>query len=328
MRNNPPRSERNVSQWETIDLNRLRVFAQVVEKRSFTAAAVALGLPKSSVSKSVRALEETLGVQLIQRSSRSVRATDAGSTLFESIRPAMAVITESVSATAIRGSDPRGRVRVSCPPDFDELLAPYVARFCHDHPGIAVEISLSARNVDLIADGYDLALRGGDLHDSGYVVRGTLRSAFALFASPTYLRTRKAPRRIPDLAEHVCIGVHPVGGRATWQLGNGTKTERVRVTCQMTTDDMRLASRLAVAGGGIVLLPLITAETLVAAGRLVRVLPKVSMPNVSLRIITPNRSLEPLAVRMFREGLFAELEKRSRSRGRDYRTREPTRSPS
>jgi DNA-binding transcriptional LysR family regulator len=153
-------------------------------------------------------------------------------------------------------------------------------------------------------------LRGGNLHDSGYVVRGTVRSAFALFAAPAYLRKRKTPRRAGDLAEHVCIGVHPVGGRAMWQLSNGTKTETVRVTCQMTTDDMRLASRLAVAGGGIVLLPLITAEAFLAAGRLVRVLPKLSMPNVSLRIITPNRSLEPLAVRMFREGLFAELDKR------------------
>jgi DNA-binding transcriptional LysR family regulator len=327
MRNNPPRSEPNVSQWATIDLNRLRVFAQVVDKRSFTAAAAVLKLPKSSVSKSVRALEESLGVQLIQRNSRSVRATDAGSTLFESIRPAMAVITESVSATATRGSDPRGRVRVSCPPDFDELLAPYVARFCQDHPGIAVEISLSARNVDLIADGYDLALRGGDLHDSGYVVRGTVRSAFALFAAPTYLRTRKTPRRVSDLAKHVCIGVHPVGGRAMWELSNGAKTERVSVMCQMTTDDMRLASRLAIAGGGIGLLPLITAETFVTAGQLVRVLPKISMRNVSLRIITPNRTLEPLAVRLFRERLLVELEQRSRSRRRDYRpisTRAPT----
>jgi DNA-binding transcriptional LysR family regulator len=242
MRNNPPRSEPNVSQWATIDLNRLRVFAQVVDKRSFTAAAAALKLPKSSVSKSVRALEESLGVQLVQRNSRSVRATDAGSTLFENIRPAMAVITESVSATATRGSDPRGRVRVSCPPDFDELLAPYVARFCHDHPGIAVEISLSARNVDLIADGYDLALRGGDLHDSGYVVRGTVRSAFALFAAPTYLRTRKTPRRVSDLAEHVCIGVHPVGGR---DVGAQQRRKNQTRECDLSDDDGRHATRFA-----------------------------------------------------------------------------------
>jgi DNA-binding transcriptional LysR family regulator len=140
-------------------------------------------------------------------------------------------------------------------------------------------------------------------------VRGTVRSAFALFAAPAYLRKRGTPRRAADLAEHVCIGVHPVGSRSTWQLSNGTKAETVRVTCQMTTDDMRLASRLAVAGGGIVLLPLITAEARFTSGQLVRVLPKLSMPNVSLRIITPNRSLEPLAVRMFTEGLLAELDK-------------------
>jgi len=307
MRNNPTKTELNVSLLETLDLNRLRVFAQVIDKRSFTAAAAALRLPKSSVSKSVRALEEGLGVQLIQRSSRSLRATDAGSALFESIRPALAVIADSVNATAVRGSEPRGRVRISCPPDFDELLAPYVARFCREHPGVAVEISLSARNVDLIADGYDLALRGGDLHDSGYFVRGTVRSAFALFAAPAYLRKRKQPRRAADLAEHVCIGVHPAGGHATWRLMSGRKTETVRVTYQVTTDDMRLASRVAVSGGGIALLPLITAETFVTAGLLVRVLPKLSMPNVSLRVVTPNSSLEPLAVRLFREGLFAEL---------------------
>ena len=307
MSDNHVKMERTVSNGETVDLNRLRVFAQVLDKRSFTAAANALGLPKSSVSKSVRALEESLGVQLIQRSSRSLRATDAGKTLVERIRPALDVIAESISVTASQGSQPRGRVRMSCPPDLDELLAPYVARFCHDHPGIAVEISLSARNVDLIAEGYDLALRGGELHDSGYVVRGTLRSAFALFAAPAYLRMKRPPRRVGDLAEHVCIGVHPAGGQAIWRLSSSDKSESVPVTYQVTTDDMRLAARLALAGSGIALLPLMTAEPFVTAGRLVRVLPKLSMPNVSLRIVTPNRLLEPLAVRMFREGLLAAL---------------------
>jgi DNA-binding transcriptional LysR family regulator len=290
-----------------MDLNRLRVFAQVLDKRSFTAAANTLGLPKSSVSKSVRALEEGLGVQLIQRNSRSVRATDAGNALVERIRPALAVIAESIDATLSRVSTPRGRVRMSCPPDFDELLAPYVARFCREHPGIAVDISPSARNVDLIAEGYDLALRGGELHDSGYVVRGTVRSAFALFAAPAYLRKSKALRHVADLAEHVCIGVHPAGGHPTWRLGSGEKSESVPVTYQVTTDDMRLAARIALAGGGIALLPLLTAQTFVTAGRLVRVLPKLGMPNVSLRVVTPNRLLEPLAVRMFREGLLAAL---------------------
>lgn len=319
MRNNPAKSEHTVSERETMDLNRLRVFAHVVDKRSFTAAAAALRLPKSSVSKSVRALESSLGVQLIQRSSRSLRATDAGSALFESIRPAMAVIAETVRATASRGSAPQGRVRVSCPPDLDELLAPFVARFCHEHPGISVEISLSARNVDLIADGYDLALRGGALRDSGDIVRGAVRSAFALFAAPAYLRTRTVPRHARDLADHVCIGMTPAGGRPVWQLSKGGKAKNVRVTYQMTTDDMRFASRLAVAGGGIALLPLITAEPFVTAGHLVRVLPKLSMPDVRLRIISPNRSLEPLAVRMFREGLSAEFDKWPRDDSRTKR---------
>jgi DNA-binding transcriptional LysR family regulator len=311
MTNNQAKKERSVSEMETMDLNQLRIFARVIEKSSFTEAARALRLPKSSVSKSVRALETTLGIQLIQRTSRSLRATDAGSRLYEAVRPAIAVIHESLATTATLGDTPRGRVRMSCPPDFDELVASYVARFCQRHPAVQVEVSLSARKVDLVAEGYDLALRGGELRDSALIARGSIPSEFGLFAAPGYLKQRKAPRRVADLHGHVCIGVHAMSGRASWKLASRRQDDRdqaeaVRVDCQVTTDDMRFAARLAVAGVGIALLPLMTASTYVGARSLVRVLPGFSVPNVNLRLITPGRDLEPMAVRLFREGLMSE----------------------
>lgn len=286
-----------------MDLNRLRAFVRVLDQGSFTAAARALGLPKSSVSKAVRQLETDLGVQLIQRSSRSLRATDAGNALYAAAGPALRTITESVAATVTRGVEPSGRVRVSCPPDFDELMAAYIAKFALRYPRIDVEVSLTARNVDLVADGYDLALRGGTLRDSSLIVRATLNSEFGLFAAPEYLKRSGRPRKVSDLSDHTCIGVNVDHHRAVWKLSADGAPHAVTVACQLATDDMRLGVRLALNGVGIALLPLLTAQS---PRGLVRVLPKYAARNVTLRVVTPSRNLEPMSVRLFREGLLRE----------------------
>jgi DNA-binding transcriptional LysR family regulator len=305
MPNNPPESELNVRQTETMDLNRLRTFVRVLDQGSFTAAARALGLPKSSVSKAVRQLETALGIQLIQRSSRSVRATDAGSALHAAIKPALLTIVDSVTSTVTRGVEPSGRVRVSCPPDFDELMADYVAKFARRHPRVEVDVSLTVRNVDLVAEGYDLALRGGNLRDSSLVVRGAVHSEFGLFAAPEYLKRAGRPHRLSDLHDHTCVGVNVDHHRAVWKLAADGEPSALTVACQLTTDDMRLAVRLARNGVGIALLPLVTVQGSLRHG-LTRVLPKYATRNVTLRLVTPSLRLEPMSVRLFREGLLRE----------------------
>jgi len=305
MENNTPKPEPTVRPTETMDLNRLRAFVRVLDLGSFTAAARALGLPKSSVSKSVSQLETALGIQLIQRSSRSLRATDAGSALYAAVRPALSTISESVAATVTRTVEPSGRVRVSCPPDFDELIAGYISKFTRRYPRVQIDVCLTARNVDLVAEGYDLALRGGDLRDSSLIVRATLHSEFGLFAANDYLKRAGRPRRLSDLHDHVCIGVNVANHRAVWKFARDAEPCTVTVACQLTTDDMRLALRLAQRGVGIALLPLMTAKP-TGDRDFVRVLPKHAIRNVTLRLVTPSRDLEPMSVRLFREGLLRE----------------------
>src|SRR5258706_3294839 len=122
------RGQRTVATDSTIDLNRVRAFVHVVEDGSFTAAARRLGLPKSSVSRSVTALERSLGVRLLQRTTRALHLTDAGQTWFAQVRPALASLTDSTASVRELDAEPRGLVRVTCPPDSDDLLVGYVAR--------------------------------------------------------------------------------------------------------------------------------------------------------------------------------------------------------
>src|SRR5690348_8658088 len=131
-----------------MDLNRIATFARVVEQGSFTAAAKALGVPKSSVSRSVAALEGELGVRLIQRTTRKLHLTDAGQAYFAGVRPAVAGLDEATAAVGEMGNEPRGAVRITAPFDMSEVLPDMLARFCKRHPHVQVEVCLTGRHVD------------------------------------------------------------------------------------------------------------------------------------------------------------------------------------
>src|SRR4051812_35490738 len=167
MANYREQRQQTVAKNGTIDLNRVRTFVRVVEDGSFPAAARRLGLPKSSVSRSVTALEEELGVRLLQRTTRSLHLTDAGRAYFTRVREALAGVDEATADVAEMGSVPRGTVRMTAPIDGGELpLAELVAEFVQRHPAIHVDLIMTARRVDLIDEGIDLALRAGPLEDS------------------------------------------------------------------------------------------------------------------------------------------------------------------
>ncbi len=296
-----------VSQEETIDLNRLRAFVAVADTASFTQAARALGVRKSSVSKAVAAFESDLGARLFDRTSRTVAPTDAGRELYRVARAALSALTEAMLSAKESQREARGRVRLTCPPDFDELIADYVARFSARHPNVRLEVSLTMRNADLVAEGFDLALRGGRLADSALVCHRVVRSDLGLFAAPGYTDQAGPLRSAADLGRHPCIGVKPSSGPLQWKLHLGPKkASLVTPARQILADDMRFAARLAARGAGVALLPVLTTRPLVNAGTLARVLPRASVPGVSLSLVSPARRLETTAVRLFRDGLLAE----------------------
>src|SRR5258708_17286374 len=180
-----------------MDYNAIRLFVRVVESRSVTAAAEALGREKSSVSRAVARLESDLGVRLLQRTTRKLALTDAGQAFYERVRTSVAGVDEAANAVRELGSEPRGVVRMTAPPDVDVLgLGEVIAEFVERHPAIQVDVSMSSRQVDLVAEGFDLALRAGRLMDSSLVARRIGSADLAMFASPQYLKRRGRPTTV------------------------------------------------------------------------------------------------------------------------------------
>ena len=240
-----------------IDLNRIRLFVRVADAGSFTAAARLSGLPKSSVSRAVAALERELAVRLIQRTTRRLQLTEAGRAYYESVSRALAGIDEAAAAMSELQDAPRGQVRITAPPDIGQwLLAPSIARFAMRYPDVRVEVVLTQRLVDLVHEGFDLALRMGKLGDSRLVARslGVVRAA--IFAAPRYLERRKPPRSVADLAEHDCILFRSMSGGSAWELVGPAGRQKVEVRGAIGADDSQFIREAAAAGQGLALLPM------------------------------------------------------------------------
>ena len=281
-----------------MDLNAILVFARVVEAGSFTRAAQALGLPKSTVSRRVSELEERLGARLLQRTTRKLSLTEVGQAFYEH---AARVVAEAEEAERVVGGmqdAPRGVLRVTLPLSVG-VLAPIVASFMARYPEVEVELVCADRVIDLVEEGFDVALRAGVLADSSLVARslGVLRSVAV--ASPAFLRRHGAPKQPQALADLECLlfGVGPTRGR--WTLQKGQKTVTVDVRGRFRVNDFDFLESVAQAGLGVALLPTFRGLSLLRAGTLQRVLPGWSSPDVPLHVVYPSTRHLSLKVRAF-----------------------------
>jgi DNA-binding transcriptional LysR family regulator len=191
------------------DVNSLMIFVQVVEANSFSEAARRLEMPTSTVSRRIADLEDALGVRLIERSTRSLRLTDVGSEVLEHAQRS-AEISEAIDNIASNHlSKVSGTLRLSAPPSIsDSLLAPLVNAFQTSYPDVRVQIFITERIVDQIAEGVDLAFRVGELEDSSLVARRILTYRHQLVASPAYLEKRTSPVKPHDLLDHRLLAFH------------------------------------------------------------------------------------------------------------------------
>jgi DNA-binding transcriptional LysR family regulator len=290
-----------------VDLNRISVFARVVEAGSFTAAAAALGVGKSSVSRSVAALEAALGIRLLQRTTRRLSLTDAGRAYYEHARDALAGLDEAAQAASALGAEPRGLVRLTAPVDLADVLAAVSAAFLRAHPAVRVEAILTSRYVDLVAEGVDLAVRAGVLRDSSLMARKIGDTELALFASPAYLDRAGRPRRLADLAHHECVLYRAGLGVATWRLAGPRGLESVEVRGRSDSDELAYVRAALVAGQGVGLVPLTSVRGLAEAGQLERVLPRHALRAAPVHLVWPTRRFEPAAVALLREALAKAL---------------------
>lgn len=306
-----------VDDMSMLNLNDLALFVQVVDHGGFAAAARALGLPKSTLSKRVAALEAALGLRLIQRSPRSFLPTEAGRDLHRH-GTAMLVEAEAAEASA-RGrlAEPAGRVRLTASmPAAQTLLAPLLPGLAAAWPRIRLEVHVTDRFVDLLQEGFDLALRShaAPLPDSGLVQRRLAADPVWLWAAPAYLARHGSPAEPAALAAHDGLVVSPA---ATWRLRPvaGGPEQAVQPRPRFCADEAQVLLQAAAAGLGIAALPRRMAAEAQAAGRVQRVLPGWQAGEIETTLLMPHRRGLLPAVRLVADHLAAHLAMRDRQMG-------------
>jgi DNA-binding transcriptional LysR family regulator len=296
-----------------LDLNQIRAFVRVLEAGSFTEAARALGLPKSSVSRRVGSLERALRVRLLQRSTRKLVPTEAGRVYFERARAALAGLADAGAAVTDMSREIAGPIRFTAGGDNTGLLIGLVAEFLAQHPKVQLDVALTPRRVDLIQEGFDLALRAGPLVDSSLIVRRLGRTDHGLFASRPYLRREGTPRQVSDLAGHRFILMGEPNQREQLRLSGPGGEHTVRIDGPLVVHDMSVAADAVAADIGIALIPNAYLGWAMKGGlrsnwtQLVRVLPEYGLRGAELTLVSPPVAYEPARVGVFRDFLSDRL---------------------
>lgn len=276
-----------------MDLNEIVVFARVVEAGSFTAAARDLGMPKSTVSRKVSDLEERLGARLLQRTTRKLSLTDVGNTYYQYARRVVDEVEEAELAVTQMQEAPRGLLRITTPLTF-RYLGPIVTSFLARYPDVQVQMVGTDRVVDLVDEGFDLAVRAGKLADSTLIARSLGSESNVIAASPAFLEAHGTPSSPSELAEVDCIAFGGLRDPNTWVLHADGETVSATVSARLTVNDFEVVRQVAVAGGGIALMPLSLCCDDLRAGRLVRVLPDWCTASAPIHAVYPStRHLSP-----------------------------------
>ena len=286
-----------------LDLNDVAAFVRVVERSGFAKAARELGVPTSTLSRAVARLEAATRTRLVHRNTRNVTPTSEGQAFYSEVAPAMLTLQHATRAVEGDHREPWGRLRISAPNDLGStFVAGLVAAFSERFPHVEVSVELSMHQVNLVQDGFDLALRAsGRLRDSSLVARKAGDLEAALYASPSYLSSRGTPTEPADLVAHRCVLFRPENGEVCWTLeGPGGAVEQ-RVRGRIGGDDHSFLRGAALAGAGVALLPHLIAADDVAAGRLVHVLPQYVMRGASLYVVYAAARALPAKIAVFRD---------------------------
>ncbi len=287
------------------DLASMESFRLVVREGSFSAAARALGVPKSTVSRQVASLEARLGVRLLVRTSRRTELTEVGQAYYADLEEALGALDRAERNARERSGEARGSLRLSAPMSFGQrYVGGLVASYLDAHPNVSVEVVLSDALTDLIADRFDVALRirSGGLDDSSLVARRIGSTELIVCASPAYLEAHGVPGSAADLTAHACLlyALAPDSGR--WRIGGEVVTVRGRLTAN-NGDLLRAA---AVDGAGIVALPRFIVEDDVHAGRLVPILEPAAPMAGGIYLVWPSGRFLERKTRLFIDHVIAQ----------------------
>ncbi|MBL0163980.1 MAG: LysR family transcriptional regulator [Xanthomonadales bacterium] len=264
----------------------MQLFAKVVETGSFTAAAEALGISRALASKLIQILEENLGVRLLNRTTRRVSLTDAGRNYYQRISEILAQLAEAEAEAAELQIEPRGKMRVSAPISFSvRHLAPALSEFQRRHPRVELELELSDRLVDLVDEGFDLAIRIGKLADSSLVARRIAPASLVMVASPRYLDRAGVPSEPANLANHNFMIYTLATRRDEIVLERDDETVSTRIRGNLRVDNGDFIAAAAVEGHGISVLPTFIVGEHLQRGELVPVLEDWVIPSIAIHAV-------------------------------------------
>lgn len=286
------------------DLNDIHYFVQVVELGSFTAASKTLGVAKSQLSFRVARLEASLGVRLIQRTTRRMHVTDVGHRYHEQCRLLLEAAEQAQHVIEDAQAAPRGRIHVACPPLFAQLLlAPVLVDYLGCHPDVQVDLNICNHQADVVAGGFDIAFRvRQSVKDSSLVMRSFGMDPQILVSAPALLERHGAIHHPKDLQGLPSIGVINVEGRHFWNLANAEpRLQPVEHQPRLVSDDLHMLLRAVVAGVGVAQLPLWLCHELLVQGRLLRLLPDWTLPPGNVHAVYPSRHGHTPAVHSFIE---------------------------
>jgi DNA-binding transcriptional LysR family regulator len=278
------------------------VMAAVVETGSFARAGAALGLTQSGVSRAIARLEERVGVRLFDRNPRAVTLTDEGRRFHAQVAPLLVNLEEAATDAAQASASVRGRLRVNVDPWFARLLlAPRLPGLCATHPELSLDIVVRDTLGDFINDGMDVAVRFGDPEPSALVARKLFETHVVTCAAPSYLAQHGTPREPRDIEKHECLLFrNPATGRPfAWEFRRGSKAIDVKVSGQLTFNDLATKLAACVAGQGIAQSFALGLDPFLESGALVQILPEWADERFPLHIYHPSHHLPPAKVRAF-----------------------------
>ncbi|HAG90440.1 MAG TPA: hypothetical protein DCL41_01125 [Bdellovibrionales bacterium] len=271
-----------------MDLDLVQIFVQVVKNGSFTKAAQQLRLPKSTVSKALSRLEKDTGTQLLVRTTRSQTLTAAGKEFYDTCVGPLEVIENA--RKSLYGNDNliTGKIKLTASEDLgSHIIAPAIAELCHKHPGLKFELNYTDDVLDLVADGYDLAVRIGRLKESSLKVKKIGELKLMLVASPKYLDGRPRISKVEDLESQDCLALSSTLNSSGWKLKSKSKSVQVPIRPRIASNQMSSLLAATVAGGGIALAPTFLCEPYLRAKKLVQVLPQWSSMGVPVSMLSP-----------------------------------------
>jgi len=307
------------------DLDAMEMFVAVADAKGFRAAAERLGVTGSAVSQALRRLEERLGVTLLQRTTRSVRLTEAGERLYAAVRPAIDEVRSAVDAMGELGDEPRGVLRLHTSVNAAAVIGDsLVAEFLAAHPHVQLDFAASDAPVDIVAEGYDAGIQLGEVIDKDMIavpVTGDVR--FAVVGAPSYFARRGKPRHPRELVEHDCLNWHPTPGAPPyrWEFTENGRDFTVAVPARVLSTDGALNRRLVLAGVGVTLALDRHVHEEVARGELVSVLKEFCEPFPGYYLYYPQRRRRLPALRALIQHLRQWRHAGRTPRGRTQRPR-------